>query len=68
MAAVSSGLSAFFLMVGAAIWTSIISKDSWLKQVKVQGSVALGITVTAGPALCKLPQHTSCGSLVEDDS
>ncbi|RSH79258.1 uncharacterized protein EHS24_001298 [Apiotrichum porosum] len=51
VAAVSSGLSAFFLMVGAAIWTSIISKDSWLKQVKVQGSVALGITVTAGPAL-----------------
>lgn len=38
-------------MIGAAIWTSIIAKDSWLKIVKVEGGTKLGITVTPGPTL-----------------
>lgn len=50
-AALSSGISAFFLMVGAAIWTSIIAKDAWLKAVQVQGNVALGVLVNPGSAL-----------------
>lgn len=51
VAAGCAGLAAFFLMIGAAIWTSIIAKDSWLKIVKVEGGVKLGIIVTAGPGL-----------------
>jgi 6,7-dimethyl-8-ribityllumazine synthase len=51
VAAVCSGLSAFLLMVGAAIWTSIIAKDSVLQAVKVEGGVSLGIVVKVGPAL-----------------
>jgi hypothetical protein len=50
-AAVCAGVAAFFLMVGAAIWTSIVAKDSWLKIVKVEGGTKLGILVTAGPGL-----------------
>ncbi len=46
-----AGVAAFFLMVGAAIWTSIVAKDSWLKIVKVEGGTKLGILVTAGPGL-----------------
>lgn len=53
LAAACSGISAFFLMVGAAIWTSIIAKDAALKVVKVEGKVALGIFVTGGPSLCE---------------
>ncbi|CAK9784599.1 hypothetical protein CC85DRAFT_282973 [Cutaneotrichosporon oleaginosum] len=51
LAAGCSGLAAFFLMIGAAIWTSIIAKNAWLTIVKVQGGVKLGILVTPGPAL-----------------
>ncbi|BEI81492.1 hypothetical protein CcaverHIS002_0206520 [Cutaneotrichosporon cavernicola] len=51
IAAGCAGLGAFFLMIGAAIWTSIIAKNAWLSIVKVQGGVKLGIVVTPGPAL-----------------
>lgn len=55
-AAICSGISAFFLMVGSAIWTSVIAKDAALKVVKVQGGkVSLGINVNAGPSLCEYP-------------
>ena len=37
---------------GAALWTAVIAKDAWLKNVKVQHGDALGIYVTPGPALC----------------
>ncbi|KAL7420752.1 hypothetical protein Q5752_004704 [Cryptotrichosporon argae] len=50
-AAASSGISALFLLIGAAIWTSIIAKDAWLKQVKVEYGYALGIYITAGGSL-----------------
>lgn len=51
IAAITSGLSALFLMIGAAIWTAVIAKDGWLKMVKVENGASLGITVTAGPTL-----------------
>jgi len=38
---------------GAAIWTVIINKDSFVNKVKVEGGKSLGITVSAGPALCE---------------
>jgi hypothetical protein len=37
---------------GAALWTAVVAKDAWLKIVKVEHGNALGIYVTAGPALC----------------
>lgn len=46
-----AGIAALFLMIGSAIWTSVIARDAWLKIVKVEGGVKLGIYVTAGPAL-----------------
>lgn len=51
VAAGCAGLSAFLLMIGAALWTAVIAKDAWLKNVKVQHGDALGIYVTPGPAL-----------------
>jgi hypothetical protein len=38
---------------GAAMWTALIAKDSWISGVKVQGNVNMGIRVTAGPSLCE---------------
>lgn len=52
VASFSAGISAFLLLIGTAIWTSIIAKDAWLKIVQVEGKVKLGILVTAGPTLC----------------
>lgn len=50
-AAVCSGLSAFLLMVGAAMWSALIAKDAWLKIVKVEYGANLGIYTTAGATL-----------------
>jgi len=50
-AAASAGISAFFLMIGCALWTALISKDAWLKIVHVQYGDLLGIYTTAGPTL-----------------
>ncbi|TXT16009.1 hypothetical protein VHUM_00512 [Vanrija humicola] len=52
VAALCATISAFFLMIGAAIWTSVIAKDSGvLKKVKVTNGQPLGIYVNAGPSL-----------------
>lgn len=51
VAAVTSGLSALLLMIGAAIWTAVIAKDSFVESVKVQGGTSLGIQVNAGGTL-----------------
>ncbi|WVO18075.1 hypothetical protein L204_105774 [Cryptococcus depauperatus] len=51
VASVCAGIGAFFLMLGAALWTVIIAKDAWLKVVNVQHGYKLGIYVNAGPSL-----------------
>jgi len=51
VAAVTSGLSALLLMIGAAIWTAVIAKTSFVESVKVQGGTSLGIQVNAGGTL-----------------
>jgi hypothetical protein len=53
-AACCSGVSALFLMIGAAIWTSIVAKNAVIKVVQVQNKVPLGIKVSAGGSLCEL--------------
>jgi hypothetical protein len=40
---------------GAAIWTAVIAKDSFVESVKVQGGTSLGIQVNAGGTLCEYP-------------
>lgn len=60
VAALCATISAFFLMIGAAIWTSVIAKDSGiLKKVKVTNGQPLGIYVNAGPSLCEWPRRLS---------
>jgi len=51
IAAISAGLSSLLLLVGAALWTVLISKDNWINIVKVNGGASLGIVTTAGPSL-----------------
>ncbi|WVQ73382.1 hypothetical protein IAR50_002953 [Cryptococcus sp. DSM 104548] len=51
VASVCAGVGAFLLMLGAALWTAVIAKDAWLKNVTVQHGYKLGIYVTAGPSL-----------------
>jgi len=51
VASICSGLSALFLLIGAAIWTAVIAKDDWLKIVKVEHGDSLGIFVNPGPTL-----------------
>lgn len=51
IAAITSGLSALLLMIGAAIWTAVIAKSGWLKIVKVQGGNSLGIQINPGATL-----------------
>ncbi|EIW67660.1 claudin family protein [Tremella mesenterica] len=51
IAAASAGFSALLLMIGAAMWTSLIAKDAWLKIVKVKGGTLLGIYTTGGASL-----------------
>jgi hypothetical protein len=38
---------------GAAIWTAVIAKTSFVESVKVQGGTSLGIQVNAGGTLCE---------------
>lgn len=54
IASICAGIASFMLLIGSAIWTSIIARDSWVKDVQVEGKVPLGILVTAGPTLCEL--------------
>ncbi|OCF46004.1 claudin family protein [Kwoniella heveanensis CBS 569] len=51
IAAICSGLGAFLLMIGAALWTAVIAKDNFVNIVKVRGGNSLGIKVTAGASL-----------------
>ncbi|KAK4685132.1 hypothetical protein P7C73_g5031, partial [Tremellales sp. Uapishka_1] len=51
VASICAGISALLLMIGAAMWTSIIAKDAFINIVKVQYGYNLGIDVYAGPAL-----------------
>jgi hypothetical protein len=46
---------------GAAIWTAVIAKTSFVESVKVQGGTSLGIQVNAGGTLCEflLPSASS---------
>jgi len=44
---------AWLISSGAAIWTAVIAKDSFVESVKVQGGTALGIQVNAGGTLCE---------------
>lgn len=36
---------------GAAIWTSVIAKDSFVNKIHVEHGNALGMVISAGPAL-----------------
>ncbi|WRT67939.1 uncharacterized protein IL334_004913 [Kwoniella shivajii] len=51
VAAICSGLGAFLLMIGAALWTAVIAKDNFVNIVKVKNGNSLGIIVHAGPSL-----------------
>ncbi|WWC88550.1 uncharacterized protein L201_003461 [Kwoniella dendrophila CBS 6074] len=51
IAAICSGLGAFLIMIGAALWTAVIAKDNSVNIVKVQSKASLGIIVSAGPSL-----------------
>lgn len=48
---VMSIIATLTLLIGAAIWTAIISGDSFINKVQVEGKKPLGITISAGPAL-----------------
>ncbi|WVQ65585.1 uncharacterized protein L199_003763 [Kwoniella botswanensis] len=50
-AAICSGVGAFLLMIGAALWTAVIAKDNFVNTVKVRSGASLGINVYAGPSL-----------------
>ncbi|WVW84850.1 hypothetical protein I302_106885 [Kwoniella bestiolae CBS 10118] len=51
IAAICSGLGAFLLMIGAALWTAVIAKDNFVNSIKVRSGASLGINVYAGPSL-----------------
>lgn len=51
VSALASTIATLGLLIGAAIWTSLIAKDNFINKVHVSGGKSLGITLTAGPGL-----------------
>jgi len=51
LAAASSGLSAFLLLIGVTLWTVVVAKDQAIKNYAVTKTQSLGITTSPGPSL-----------------
>jgi hypothetical protein len=56
----------WLIISGAAIWTAVIAKDSFVESVKVQGGTPLGIQVNAGGTLCESFQWSRVLGLIVD--